>query len=249
LVATLLAAVCSMALTGTAAAEAVKCRAAIIKASASYAQARAKALQKCEDAVVKGRLPLTTVCTDDAKADRSITKATTKLTTTIDKACGGADKVCGSNTTGEDGGTALGFPALCPDFESKGCIDSIGTTDCTGIASCLRCIDDAAVDQAIALSYDALVIPTQAVDDKTRKALKNVRPRSAKPPRGSSSQNRKRSPSAGARSTRTMARPIPLAPSRVTGRRRERSSRRRENSLTASRKRALARTRFSTASA
>jgi hypothetical protein len=166
LVAAAVAAICSIAFAGTVRADAVKCKAAIIKASAGYAQARAKALQKCEDAIVKGKLDQSIACATDPaldsknkphnKAPGTIAKARTKLTKSIGKACGGDDKLCGGDTTGEDGGTAIGFPATCPKFEGK-CSNAIGTTDCTGIDTCLLCIDDAAVDQAVGLTYASLV--------------------------------------------------------------------------------------------
>jgi hypothetical protein len=167
LVAALVAAVGSLALTATVGAEPVKCKAAIVKASASYAQSRAKLLQKCEDTIVKGKLPQSTVCTAEAKTTEKLAKAVTKLASSIGKACGGADKLCGGDITGEDGGTAIGFPATCPNFESGSCTNAIGTTDCTGIATCILCIDNAAVDQAIGLSYASLV----TTDPKAEKAL------------------------------------------------------------------------------
>src|SRR6187455_2929471 len=51
----------------TAYAEAEKCKAGIIKANAAFVQAKAKALAKCEEAVVKGKLPAGD-CHADAKA-------------------------------------------------------------------------------------------------------------------------------------------------------------------------------------
>ena len=100
------------------------------------------------------------MCTTETKALNSIVKAATKLRDAIDKACGGADKLCGGVLTGEDGGSLINFPATCPDFEGKSCTNAVGTTDCTGIATCLLCIDGAAVDQAIALSYAPSLVPT-----------------------------------------------------------------------------------------
>jgi hypothetical protein len=40
---------------------------------------------------------------------------------------------------------------VCPNFEDGACNAPI--TDCNGIVACLTCVDQAAVDQAIALYY------------------------------------------------------------------------------------------------
>jgi len=43
--------------------------------------------------------------------------------------------------------------------------------DCSGISTCLLCVDDAAIDQAIGLYYDALVATDAKSKDKHEKAL------------------------------------------------------------------------------
>ena len=61
-------------------------------------QAKVKALAKCNEGIVKtgtGTCP-------DSKATAAITKAETKMRSTIDKTCGGNDKICGGVTTNED---------------------------------------------------------------------------------------------------------------------------------------------------
>ena len=68
----------------TASAQIEKCQRAITKASAQYVQARAKALSKCEEAVVKsgvGTCP-------DGTAQTSIDKALAKMQSAIAKSCG-----------------------------------------------------------------------------------------------------------------------------------------------------------------
>lgn len=153
-----------------AAAETVKCQRAIAKASAKFVTAQVKALQKCENSKVKGKLPAATECNSDPKIEAKIEKAGAKLKASIEKPCGGADKQCGGDLDGEDGGTALGWPAMCPAFDDTPepqCILAIGTTDCTGIADCLECIGDDLSDQAME-QYYAKLAPT---DPKTQKDL------------------------------------------------------------------------------
>jgi hypothetical protein len=126
----------------------------IAKASALYAQTRANALAKCEALVVTGSggpCP-------DATATTTIATASAKLAAAIGKACGGVDKVCGGNLTSEDSPATIGWPGRCPNFERGDCDGDI--TDCGGIASCLACLDEAAVDQAMDLYYDALALPS-----------------------------------------------------------------------------------------
>jgi cysteine-rich repeat protein len=62
-----------------------KCRAAIVKGAQKYASARAKALQKCEEGRLTGKI--TTTCDADAKTQGKISAAASKLQDAIAKAC------------------------------------------------------------------------------------------------------------------------------------------------------------------
>jgi hypothetical protein len=143
-------------------ADPVKCKAAIIKGAAAFVQAKAKALAKCEEAMVKGKLP-TGDCHADVKASATIAKAVTKLNGAVAKACGGKDKLCG--TADDDSLASIDWTGPCPNFENGGCNAAI--TDCSGISACLSCIGEATTDRAIGIAYDALV-PT---DPKAQKDL------------------------------------------------------------------------------
>jgi len=85
----------------------VKCRQAVSAAGQKYEDARAKTVQKCEEAVAKGKLPATTDCTattappNDQKTLDKVNKAKTKLDSTIAKACCGKDKICGAGAADE----------------------------------------------------------------------------------------------------------------------------------------------------
>ena len=144
-----------------------KCRAAIAKSSATFVQAKIKALQQCRQNIVKGKF--TGVCPDDdQKTTSKIADAVQKLKAGIAKACGGKNKVCGAADTGADADdlrSDIGFPAVCPGFEG-GCTNAIADRDCADICTCLECIGEAAVDQAITLYYD--ITPA---DPKTAKPL------------------------------------------------------------------------------
>jgi hypothetical protein len=159
-----LAVLVAAAIPRSATAEPTKCTAAIVKASAAFVQARAKTIAKCELAVVKGILPHDTECRAEAKGAAKLVKIAHALRAAIAKSCGGKDKTCG--TADDDPLAAIGFAGgACPDFEHVGCTNAIA--DCDGIATCLACIDAAAVDQATGLTYDAFT-PT---DRKLEKAL------------------------------------------------------------------------------
>ena len=143
----------TVAFSATARADAVKCQRSILKESGKFAQAKIKALSKCEESKLKGKLPPATDCHLDPKTAASITKAETKLRAGVDKACGGADKDCG--TAGDnDTLMSIGWPGVCPDFEGMGCTNSI--SNCDDISDCLYCINEKAIDQAISLYYDSL---------------------------------------------------------------------------------------------
>ncbi len=148
------------------AAATLKCQRTIAKASSQFAQARATALRKCEEAVVAtgagGPCP-------DGNATEAIAKATAKLTAVVGQACGGADRVCGGDLTGEDLPATLGWPDRCPNFERGGCDGDI--TDCAGIVSCLACLDAAAVDQAMGLYYGELLLPSTGALERCQIAI------------------------------------------------------------------------------
>lgn len=155
----------------TASATTVKCQRTIAKASAQFLQAKAKALRKCHESIVKngsGSCP-------DQKATDAVAKATTKLTTSIGKTCGGDDRVCGGDVTNEDAPASVGWPAACPNFERGPCDFAID--DCGGIASCLTCIGNAAVDQAVDLYYDDLLLPSWATSTRANGPSARRRPR------------------------------------------------------------------------
>lgn len=97
-------------------------------------------------------------CAADAKTADKIAAAESRLRDLINKACGGSDKICGGDLTKEAGGAALGWSTTCPGFEGGACTNAIGTTDCTGIADCLDCIGEAAVDQAIDRYFGDLIV-------------------------------------------------------------------------------------------
>ena len=144
----------------------VDCQRAIAKASAQFVQAKAKALSKCEATIVAhgsgGPCP-------DSTAAATISKATTKLATAIGKSCGGDDRICGGDTTNEDLPATLGWPTACPNFERGACDGLI--QDCGDIADCLVCLGNRAVDQAIALYYDDLLLPSSGALEKCQASI------------------------------------------------------------------------------
>ncbi len=139
-------------------ADALGCQRAVAKASAQFAQAKMKALQKCADGVVRhtsmGPCP-------DGKASAKVAKAESKLRAAVSKGCGGADRACGAG--GDDTApNTVGWGASCPNFEGGSCANAIA--DCSGVSDCLACVGHAAVDQAIDLYYGNANLGTTATD-------------------------------------------------------------------------------------
>ncbi len=147
-----LAAVVTFATTSHA--DSVKCQRAILKDSGKFAQTKIRALGKCEESKLAGKLPPATDCHGEPKAAAAIIKADLRLRDAIDKACGGLDREC-STTSDNDTLASIAWPGTCPDFEGAGCTNPI--TNCDHVAECLVCINEAAVDQAIGLYYDTSV--------------------------------------------------------------------------------------------
>jgi len=128
----------------------IACQREISKGFAKFTQAKMKALGRCEDAVLSGKLA--GPC-PDAKTAAVLAKAEAKLRSSIQKKCGGPDGVCGSGT--DETLASIGWDVgACRNFESGSCANPIG--HCGDVADCLVCVGDAAVDQAIGLYYDAL---------------------------------------------------------------------------------------------
>ena len=149
-----------LALGARAEADPLKCQRTILKESAKFVQAKMKALGKCEESKLKGQLPPLTDC--HSAASTAIAAAEAAMKDKVEGTCGGGDKDC--STTGDNDSLAsIGWDiGTCPDFESLGCVNPIN--DCDDIGTCLACINEAAVDQAIALYYGALA-PSTPGDD------------------------------------------------------------------------------------
>ena len=126
-------------------ADLAKCQAAIQKAAAAFEKAEIKALARCESLIRAGKL-VDQDCRNEPKTLAVLAKADAKRTKTIGKACGGADKVCGGDLTGEFGGAALGYGATCPDLTGADCDNEIAADSCGGVDECLACIGRESVD-------------------------------------------------------------------------------------------------------
>jgi len=150
-----------LATAASATAEPLKCQRAILKESGKFAQTKLKTLAKCEEAKLNRKLDAETICASEAKTAAKIAAAEAKLRAAVSQQCGGRDKRCGEGGD-DDTPAAIGWPNQCPDFEGTGCVNPID--DCDGIAQCVFCIDDAAVNQAVALSYDDLRSSTPRSD-------------------------------------------------------------------------------------
>lgn len=119
-----------------------KCRRTIVKAAQGFAAAKASALRKCEDGVLKGKV--VGPC-PDAKNATAIAKAASKLV-------GGINKQCGELTVAD-----TGFEANCPRAACLGANDTIAD-----VAECVACNTGAMVDKLIAQSYGTLRSPSSA---------------------------------------------------------------------------------------
>jgi len=151
-----------------------KCKRAVADAAVDYDEARAEALDKCRQRKFAGKLAAAVPCLTETDTLAALQKASAKLVTAIGKACGGKDKTCGGDATGEVSTGLMGFPDRCPGIRNfppgapsnDACRMAI--TSCADVAACLQCIGARAVDQFVA-AHETLV-PTLA-DPKTQKQL------------------------------------------------------------------------------
>ncbi len=116
-----------------------KCQATIGKAGAKFLAAQSKALQKCWDGKVKGKV---NDCPNVTVGD-SVSKAAVKLASTINGACGGKDKQPGGAGDDADFTTAeIGFPTSCSDVTFPGFVTPCGAPvgDLQSLTSCVACV-------------------------------------------------------------------------------------------------------------
>lgn len=151
-----------------------KCKRAVADAGIAYSEARAEALDKCRQAKFAGKLPADVPCLTETKTVETIQKANAKLAAAIAKACGGKDKTCGGDTTGEITPGFLGLPSLCPGIrnfppgEASNDACRMPIASCADVAACVQCVEARAVDELV--RTQALLVPTLA-DPKTQKQL------------------------------------------------------------------------------
>lgn len=173
------------------------CQTAIVKGAQKYASTRMKALQKCEEARLTGKI--LTACDADTKTQDKIGKAATKLQDGITKACGGvtvADlgfdnlvsrcvggsrdgEYCTSNGQCYDGG-ACGTATICPAFlnDSLGATCAIALATPDDVGTCVTCASARKIDAVVASFYGTL-LPASA-DKAVLKCQKDIGKRTAK---------------------------------------------------------------------
>ena len=115
-----------------------KCQQTIGKETSAYLIAKSKALAKCWDGVLNGKI--TGPCPDALKAVPAIDKAEDKKVANICKACGGADKACTANTcTAGDVGSPCDTNKQCNVCNQGG----IAGQPCAVSSECRVCVGGA----------------------------------------------------------------------------------------------------------
>lgn len=143
---------------------ATKCRATIVTQAMLYATNVTKVLASCRDATAAGK-----AC-DPGKTQTLVDKARIKLRSSIAKACGGKDKVCGGGFDPDVPLAAIGWNiGTCAGLGDGTCTHAID--DCGDIADCLTCVGDRAVDASLPLLYPA---GTFLADKSVRKCARAV---------------------------------------------------------------------------
>lgn len=147
---------------GSASADPATCRRSINANLGKFVQAKLKLLQKCEEAVVRGKIA--GPCPDAGTASK-ITRAAGKLRRAVSQRCGGLDRNCGLGGDDETLASIGWNVGSCPGLETAACSNPI--SDCNGVVDCIDCVGQAAVDQAVTLSYGSLT-PSAAGTDTNR---------------------------------------------------------------------------------
>src|SRR6267378_3246869 len=122
------------------------CQRTIARESSRYVQSVVKALVRCEDRRVAGRLPASTDCQTDATTASLIQRAHDKLAIRVASNCGGPDRACGS--ADDDPLASIGWGSgVCPNLQGAACNNPIA--NCNDISTCLTCVGSAEARQAI----------------------------------------------------------------------------------------------------
>lgn len=156
-----LAVVVLVAMAAPADATLLKCRRAVAKAAAVFAQGKLKTALRCEDSILRGNFA--GPCPDQ-KSTTKVAKLRAKLAGVVAAACGGRDKTCGGSD--DEVLSAIGWTmSTCPDIAESGCTNTI--LSCADAGECVRCIDEQATDATIDLAFDELL--RNATDPAVRK--------------------------------------------------------------------------------
>ncbi len=138
------------ALLPTADRDVVSCQRAIGKNATKFFRTKSKALQKCEDGVLKGSV--TGPC-PDAKAAAKINSAHAKEIEKMCSACGGGDRACGGSD--DIAPSAIGFSSSCPAVTVPGGASCGGTiTTLQDLVTCVDCVTEFKAD-----CLDPLAVP------------------------------------------------------------------------------------------
>ena len=105
--------------------------------TARFAQAKMKALQKCEDGDREGQRG----DVSGRQSRRQIAKAGFKLRRVIGKVCGGSDANCGTGTDDETLASIGWDLGTCPNVASGTCQSPL--VDCGDVVDCVQCGSDA----------------------------------------------------------------------------------------------------------
>lgn len=140
-----------------------ECHRTILLSARRVAKLRIRALQKCEENIVKGKagFPPGYDCETDPTVQMRIAGVEDTFRRAVQSVCGGKNKVCNAADTGKDADESLASIGWdigsCPGFEGSGCTNAIA--DCNDIADCLFCVGHAAEAQTVALFCGALNLP------------------------------------------------------------------------------------------
>jgi hypothetical protein len=150
----------------------LSCQRAITREGSRFVRAQVRELGRCADQIVRGLVPdpgpggRLSFCRARPKTALRLATAAARLQMKIERACGGADRICGTPDDNLDMQTHVGFPATCPNLENRVDPDcSKPIDDCRDVADCLECIHRAGADQATGLYYDAMadvIVPSPA---------------------------------------------------------------------------------------
>ena len=129
-----------------------KCEQTVARAGGAYLAQHLGVLRRCERLRLQGILAADVDCLEGDQTAAELEGIRRDLQNAIGRACGGADKTCGTGDDMTPTEFGWGNVTQCPDIDNSGCTGAISS--CADVTTCIECSGAAASRQAVELIFE-----------------------------------------------------------------------------------------------